>query len=413
MEVEPSGQDGEKYVFTLICDCTRYIFLRALSNRDAPDVATLMLDVLLDAGMIPAVVQSDNEFVNLAFEELCSLLGSTQIFSAALRPQSQGIVERSHRDIRAQLAILVEALARSNPRRWPQYLKYVEYKLRHRTLATGVTPYAAVHGFYGSSALSTAMGAIEAIPEDVVWADWLRTIVGESKYITETLSDHWAAEAAVRARKHSESVKEAVFEAGELMLLTKPFYEKGLGVILPQADGPYLVTRVLSAHTVILADPMSGEPIQGGRPLSVSRLIRFKFPTDWAGPEAVEVENEPDTMETYRRGMFLCVSSQSSQYRRVYVARVEAIFAAQGQAEVALYWVPPKGRSGPWQARIWTPWLDDLGVPKKEVVTKDEIICQVELKDGALTQASLEKLTLHGVPATGQPRRDATLPPQT
>ena len=413
MEVKPSGQDGEKYVFTWICVCTRYIFLRALSNRDAPDVATLMLDVLLDAGVIPAVIQSDNEFVNLAFEELCSLLGSTQIFSAALRPQSQGIVERSHRDIRAQLAILVEALARSNPRRWPQYLKYVEYKLRHRTLATGVTPYAAVHGFYGSSALSTAMGAIEAIPEDVVWADWLRTIVGESKYITETLSDHWAAEAAVRARKHSESVKEAVFEAGELVLLTKPFYEKGLGVILPQADGPYLVTRVLSVHTVILADPMSGEPIQGGRPLSVSRLIRFKFPTDWAGPEAVEVENEPDTMETYRRGMFLCVSSQSSQYRRVYVARVEAIFAAQGQAEVALYWVPPKGRSGPWQARIWTPWLDDSGVPEKEVVTKDEITCQVELKDGALTQASLEKLTPHSVPATGQPRRDATLPTRT
>ena len=85
---------------------------------------------------------------------------------------------------------------------------------------------------------------------------------------------------------------------------------------------------------------MSGEPIQGGRRLSVSRFIKFKFPTDRAGPEAVtvEVENEPGTMETYRRGMFLRVSSQSSQYRRaVYVALVEAIFAAQGQAEVALY----------------------------------------------------------------------------
>ena len=81
----------EKYVFTLICVCTRYIFLRAFSNWDAPDVATLMLDVLLEAGVIPAVIQSDNEFVNLAFEELCSLLGSTQIFSAALRPQSPGI----------------------------------------------------------------------------------------------------------------------------------------------------------------------------------------------------------------------------------------------------------------------------------------------------------------------------------
>ena len=86
MEVKPTGQEGERYVFTLICVCTRYIFLRALTSRDAPDVATLMLDILLDAGVIPAVIQSDNEFVSLAFEELCSLLGSTQIFSAVLRP---------------------------------------------------------------------------------------------------------------------------------------------------------------------------------------------------------------------------------------------------------------------------------------------------------------------------------------
>ena len=34
-------------------------------------------------------------------------------------------------------------------------------------------------------------------------------------------------------------------------------------------------------------------------------------------------------------------------------------------------------------------------MPKKEVVTKDEIIFQVELKYGPLTQASLEKLTLY------------------
>ena len=52
------------------------------------------------------MIQSDNEFACLAFEESCMLLGSTQIFSTALRPQSQGVVERSHVDLRAALAIL-------------------------------------------------------------------------------------------------------------------------------------------------------------------------------------------------------------------------------------------------------------------------------------------------------------------
>ena len=132
---------------------------------------------ILDCGVVPAVVQSDNEFMNLAFEELCSLLGSTKIFSTVLRPQSQGIVERSHRDIRNQLAILVETYVRSNPRKWPQYLRCVEHKLRHRTIAPGITPCSAVHGFRGSSALTTAMGAISEIPEDVIWADCIRTIV--------------------------------------------------------------------------------------------------------------------------------------------------------------------------------------------------------------------------------------------
>ena len=109
LEIKPTGEDGERYVLTCICVATRYPFLRTAKTRDAPYLALLLWDVFLDMGVIPAVVQSDNEFVNLAFEELCSLLGSAQLFSTALRPQSQGIIERSHSDMRAALAIVVEA----------------------------------------------------------------------------------------------------------------------------------------------------------------------------------------------------------------------------------------------------------------------------------------------------------------
>ena len=88
MEVKPAGQDDERYIFTLIDVASRYPFLRTTSTRNAVDLAHLLLDVFLDMGVIPFVVPSDNEFCNLAFEELCSSLGSTQVFSTALHPQS-------------------------------------------------------------------------------------------------------------------------------------------------------------------------------------------------------------------------------------------------------------------------------------------------------------------------------------
>ena len=129
MEVKPEGQDGERYIFTTIDVATRYPFLRCTNTRDTIELACLLLDIFLDMGVIPAIVQSDNEFCTLALEELCQSLGSSQIFSTALHPQSQGIVERSHRDLREYMAKFIEAYARANPRKWARYVRWLEYKL--------------------------------------------------------------------------------------------------------------------------------------------------------------------------------------------------------------------------------------------------------------------------------------------
>eukprot|EP00974_Lingulodinium_polyedra_P051227 4926901-Lingulodinium_polyedra.AAC.1 len=71
MEVRPAGADGERYIMTVVDIATRYIFLRTAVTRDAPELATILLDVILDCGVVPSVVQSDNEFMNIAFEEMC------------------------------------------------------------------------------------------------------------------------------------------------------------------------------------------------------------------------------------------------------------------------------------------------------------------------------------------------------
>jgi transposase InsO family protein len=411
MEVKPTGTMGEKYVLTCMCVATRYPFFRAVTNREAPYLAQQMLDIFLDCGVIPAVIQSDNEFVNLAFEELCSLLGSNQIFSTALRPQSQGIIERVHRDMREYLAVLVDAYVRACPRKWPQYLRYVEHKVRHKSLVPGITPFAAVHGFAGSTALSTASGALEAIPEEVVWADWLRTLVSETKELNATLGEHWAAAAEYRARVHSEKKKLPDFQTGELVLLAKPFYEQGQGVILPQCDGPYVIRAFPSDHTVILADVLTGAPAFEGKPVSIARIIRFHYPAEWATLGMREVD-PVGPISTLKVGQLVACSPKTSQFDRVHVARVERIFPHQEQCEVTLYHVPTDCRTGPWRARVWEIWLDPDGSSKREVISADELVCSVTLVEGALTEASLEALVIHGIPVDTQPRRDHTLPPR-
>ena len=327
--------------------------------------------------------------------------------------QSQGIIERSHREIRAGLAKLVEAFVRANPRKWPTYIRYVEAKMRHKTITGNITPYSAVHGFNGSSVLSTAIGAIQEIPPNLIHQDWIFGIVAECKGINARLAEHWTEQADARARKHAERKPEPTYNEGDLVLVHKPFYERGTGAILPQCDGPYVIARVPTAHTVVLQDPLSGELFQHGRRVAVSRLIRFRFPSDWVYADSSAAKPTPDLIKDLRPGEYIAVEPKTSQYHRVHIARVERVFPEDLVVEVVLMHVPKDSRFGPWQRRRWEVWTTDEGAVRKELVTVAELICKVRLVGDALDERSLEELATHGINTGTQPRRDHTLPPRS
>ena len=162
--------------------------------------------------------------------------------------------------MRRGYAICVESLARANPRRWPRFTPYLQSKLRHIQLPNGATPFKAIHGFAGSTALESSLGAFEAIPTGLVTSSWLQAIREESSLIEASLAEQWAHKAAQRARKTEETKRTPDFVLGDLVLLAKPFYEKGGGVILPQCDGPYVVSQILDTHSARLEDA-SLEPL--------------------------------------------------------------------------------------------------------------------------------------------------------
>ena len=190
------------------------------------------------------------------------------------------------------------------------------------------------------------------------------------------------------------------------MLLYKPFYERGTGYILPKCDGPYQIIGFPGggSHTVALADALTAEPYDHGKPVSISRLVKFEFPLEYSLPASEDVT--PDSLlASLHPRQYVVVAYQD----RYHVGMVSRILREEGQVEVQLYQVPKTSRYGPWERRTWAPMLDQ-GSLVRELVPIHEVVCQVELENDALTKASLERLSSHGIGASGSaPRREKAL----
>ncbi len=97
------------------------------------DVTMALCEILFDAGVVPKVLQRDQgkEFIAEIMQELIRLMGARQVCWMALHPQTQGIVERLHRELRKVSRMLIYAVLRTRPKEWPRWLFLAEAKVRH------------------------------------------------------------------------------------------------------------------------------------------------------------------------------------------------------------------------------------------------------------------------------------------
>ena len=97
------SKEGYRYILNVICSFSRKLWLRPLRSKTTKDVLVELnkiLDEIQDDGKVIRVVQSDNavEFRAIKFNN-----GIKHIFSQSYTPQSQSIVERSHRFLKSVL----------------------------------------------------------------------------------------------------------------------------------------------------------------------------------------------------------------------------------------------------------------------------------------------------------------------
>lgn len=244
------SKSGYKYILSVICVGTRYPYCVPLKRVDALTVAEGLMEVLSHTG-IPKELLTDRGtvFTGKVMRETCRLLGVDKIQTSPYHPESNGVLERWHRDLKLML--------RKHPNckdEWDKLLKYCLLSFRASPhSSTGFSPFELVNG-------RNLRGPLEAIKES-----WLsgevkfHSVVEWVEELRETLARlHGRAEGNERLAKekskeyYDKKARERSFELGEMALVHTPSISGKLDNVW---EGPFEIIDKLSNTTYKLAVP--------------------------------------------------------------------------------------------------------------------------------------------------------------
>jgi len=393
-KVNPPGEGGVCAVLSLICVYSRFVFLRPLRIVDALGVAEALLDIILDMGVVPLVLQSDQgpEFMNEVLAELAGLMGARQVFSSSFHPQAQGIVERAHRTMTALLGILIETMVKGRPRRWPRFIRALEARLRDKTFGdSSLTPRGVVQGWFNVTPLSAALGILEEIPENLPYDEWIKEMVSEHIKLSKELEEVMEENELARAAYANETRKGPKISVGQLVFLRKGHIERAAVAmslkLLSKCDGPYLVLEMPTEQNAVLGDPFTRERIDvcsGNRTVAVDRLVLYPVALEDLPREEVLMPSAE--IAALRRGDVVAVAGED---QTMYLAQVDENHVEQQM--LGVFPMESLGR-GRLRDRQWKLLADARMVGYGEVVTR------IDLEPtGVIATTSLEELVARGV----------------
>lgn len=234
---------GNKYVFVMIDQFTKWIELEALSDQTAESVAKSLVDSFISRFGTPKMIISDQgaNFVSQLFLSVCELLQVAKKRTSPYRPSANGQVERSNRTILQLLRSYVQ-----NHHKWDQDLQQLAGAIRstiHRQ--TGFTPNKMMLGREVQGPLELMIGTEVASDENEgTYVQELSSALEQ----THELARRSLQNAQMRQkREYDANSKQLSYEPGDLVYEINSASKIGISQKLQKIwKGPLLVVKVLS-----------------------------------------------------------------------------------------------------------------------------------------------------------------------
>jgi transposase InsO family protein len=140
----PTSTNGYNYILVIVDICTRYVFLRALKNKEAMTIARNLYQIFIDIGF-PKIIQSDNgkEFVNKIMNEICTTSGIDQRLISEYHARANGVAERYVQTTAQTLLKMLDGHLSNWEVQVPTVQYYINSKVSSRTNST---PYSLMFG---------------------------------------------------------------------------------------------------------------------------------------------------------------------------------------------------------------------------------------------------------------------------
>jgi transposase InsO family protein len=132
----PVAEDGSTYIFTMVDRSTRWLEAVPLRNMEAKTCVEAFINTWVARYGVPEAVTTDRgrQFTSALWEGLCQNLQINHISTTAYHPQSNGLVERTHRQIKDALRVRLAG------NRWPEHLPWVLFGLRAAPKEDSINP---------------------------------------------------------------------------------------------------------------------------------------------------------------------------------------------------------------------------------------------------------------------------------
>ncbi|BES94023.1 Reverse transcriptase (RNA-dependent DNA polymerase) [Nesidiocoris tenuis] len=277
--------EGNHYILTCIDRFSRWPEAFPMPDMTAETVAKTFLHNWISRFGVPLRLSSDQgrQFESRLFKELCSLLGTHHLRTTPYHPQSNGLIERWHRTLKATLKCFP-----SN--KWTSVLPLTLLGLR-----------SALKEDIGASPAEMVYGQTLRLPADFV-ANSAALPVDANAFIVQ-LKEHMQKLRPTQTTHHGEPkvfVPAQLAEASHVFVRTDAVRTP----LQPPYQGPFAVLkRSDKTFTVQMAGRKSTISIDRLKPafFSPSELSSLPVPTTTKDPNPTSVSATPPAAQTSRR----------------------------------------------------------------------------------------------------------------